>query len=79
MIEDLQRQPDGIPHAVIGLTALFCVFFAMLLVGILLTGTSISKVAAVVFALVALPLAAFGLQRRAARDRASAAAPATSA
>ena len=69
MTEDLQRQPDGIPHAVIGLTALFCVFFAMLLVAIMLTATPISRVAAVVLALVALPLAAFGLQRRAAHDR----------
>ena len=69
MTEDLQRQPDGIPHAVIGLTALFCVFFAMLLVAIMLTATPISRVAAVVLALVALPLAAFSLQRRAARDR----------
>ena len=69
MTEDLQRQPDGIPHVVIGLTALFCVLFAMLLVAILLTGTSISKVAAVVLALVALPVAAIGLQRKAARQR----------
>ena len=69
MTEDLHREPDGVPHAVIGLTALFCVFFAMLIVAILLAGTSISSVAAVVLALVALPVAAIGLQRKAARDR----------
>lgn len=69
MTEDLQRQPDGIPHAVIGLTALFCVCFAMLLVTILLTGTSISIVAAVALSVVALPVAAIGLQRKAARQR----------
>jgi hypothetical protein len=69
MSEDLQRQPDGIPHAVIGLTALFCVYFAMLLVAILLTGTSISTIAAVALVLVALPVAALGLQRMAARQR----------
>jgi len=69
MTEDLQRQPDGIPHAVIGLTALFCVYFAMLLVAILLTRTSISSVAAVVLVLVALPVAAIGLQRKAAGQR----------
>jgi hypothetical protein len=69
MTEDLERQPDGIPHAVIGLTALFCVWIAMLLVAILLTGTSISTVAAIVLASVALPIAVRGLQHQAARQR----------
>ena len=63
--EDLKREPDGVPHAVIGFTALFCVLFAMLLGTILLT----SRVGAVILALVAVPLVATGLQRKARRDR----------
>ena len=67
--EDLKREPDGIPHAVIGFTALFCVMFAMLLVAILLTGTTSGSVGAVVLGLVAVPVVASGLQRKAMRDR----------
>ena len=69
MTEDLKRQPDGIPHAVIGLTALFCVMFAMLLAAILMSGTSIGSAAGVILAVVALPVAAVALDRKAARDR----------
>jgi len=65
--EDLQREPDGIPHAVIGLTAMFCVVVAALLVATLMTGSASSGVAAVVLGFVAIPIVA--LHRKATHDR----------
>src|SRR5256885_6669624 len=69
MTDDLKREPDGIPHAVIGFTALFCVMFAMLLVAILLTGTTSGSVGAVFVGFVGGPVVASGLQRKAMRGR----------
>ena len=68
-INDREREPDGIPHVVIGLTALFCVLFAMLLVALLLTGTTSGRVGAVILGFVAIPVVVSRLQRKAARDR----------
>jgi hypothetical protein len=69
MTEHLQREPDGVPHAVIGFTAYFCVVFAMLLLALLMTGTATGKFGAVVLGLVAIPSIAAGMQRKATRDR----------
>ena len=67
--EDLDREPDGVPHHVIGLTALFSVMLAMLVAFMFLTGGAITRVAAIVLALLAIPVLVSSLRRRADRDR----------
>ena len=54
--EDLDREPDGVPHNVVGLTALFSVMLAMLVAFMFIAGQGAVKVAAVVLALVAIPV-----------------------
>jgi Flp pilus assembly protein TadB len=67
--EDLDRQPDGVPHQVVGMTALFSVMLAMLLAIIFVTGKTVGHIAAVVLAVIAIPVLVSVLRRRAARDR----------
>lgn len=67
--EDLDREPDGVPHHVIGLTALFSVMLAMLVGFMILTGGTISRVAAVILAVLAIPVLVSSLRKRADRDR----------
>lgn len=67
--EDLDREPDGVPHHVIGLTALFSVMLAMLIAFMVLAGGTVSRVAAVILALLAIPVLVSTLRRRATRDR----------
>ncbi len=63
--EDLDREPDGVPHHVIGLTALFSVMLAMLIAFMVLAGGTVSRVAAVVLALLAIPTLVSTLRRKA--------------
>lgn len=67
--EDLDRRPDGVPHAVVGLTALFSVMLAMLIAFMFLAGGMISRIAAVVLAFLAVPVIVTTLRRKAYRDR----------
>lgn len=67
--EDLDRQPDGVPHKVVGLTAGFAVVLAVLLAALFLTGHVIGVVAAVVIALIAIPVMVGGLRKKAATHR----------
>lgn len=67
--EDLDREPDGVPHAVIGLTALFSVMLAMLIAFMVLAGGTVSRVAAVLLALLAVPVLVSTLRSKAHRDR----------
>ncbi len=67
--EDLDRQPDGVPHRVVGLTALFSVMLAMLLAFMFLAGGTITKVAAVAIALMAVPVLVSTLRGKAERER----------
>jgi hypothetical protein len=67
--EDLDREPDGVPHAVVGLTALFSVMLAMLVGFMFIAGGTVSRIAAVVLLLLAIPVLVSTLRRRAARDR----------
>ncbi len=67
--EDLDREPDGVPHSVVGLTALFSVLIAMLVAFMFLAGSGAVKVAAVVLALVAVPALIGLLRNKASRDR----------
>jgi hypothetical protein len=67
--EDLDRQPDGAPHSVIGLTALFSVMFAMLITFLILSRKPVDMVAAVLLALFAVPVVVSSLRKKAERDR----------
>lgn len=67
--EDLDREPDGVPHNVVGLTALFSVMLAMLVAFMFLTGRGVTRVAAVVLALIAIPMLVSMLQHKADRER----------
>lgn len=67
--EDIERQPDGIPHLVIGLTALFSVLFAIALIGILISGPTLGSITAAILAIAAIPVVVFALGAKAERDR----------
>lgn len=67
--EDLDRELDGVPHQVVGLTALFSAILAMLVAFMFLAGGTVSKVAAVLIAVMAIPVIVSSLGRRARRDR----------
>jgi Flp pilus assembly protein TadB len=67
--EDLDRQPDGVPHNVVGLTALFSVMLALLVGFMFVAGGTLVKVAAIVLVLAAVPVLVATLRRKAARDR----------
>ena len=69
--EDLDREPDGMPHHVIGLTALFTVMLAMLVGFMIVAGGTVSRIGAVLIAVMAIPVLVSTLRRRAdeGRDR----------
>ena len=67
--EDLDREPDGVPHNVIGLTALFSVMLAMLIAFMVLAGGTVSRVAALVLILLAIPTLVSTLRRKARSGR----------
>ncbi len=67
--EDLDREPDGVPHHVIGLTALFSVMLAMLIGFMVLAGGTVSRIAAIVLAVLAIPVLVSTLRGKAARSR----------
>jgi hypothetical protein len=67
--EDLDRQPDGVPHSVVGLTALFSVMLAMLVAFMFLTGSTVARIGAVVLAGIAIPMLVTMLRSKATHDR----------
>jgi hypothetical protein len=67
--EDIERQPDGVPHLVIGLTALFSVLLAAVLISMFRSGPTVGSVASVALALVAIPVLVSKLGAKAERDR----------
>jgi hypothetical protein len=67
--EDLDRYPDGVPHQVVGLTALFSVMLAMLVVFMFLTGTMTGRISAAVLVAIAVPVLVGTLRKKADRDR----------
>ena len=67
--EDLDREPDGVPHNVVGLTALFSVMLAMLVAFMFLTGGGFVKFLAVVLAVVAIPTLVGAMRKKAHHDR----------
>ena len=67
--EDVEREPDGVPHGVVGLTALFSVMLAMLVAAMFLAGNIVTKIAAVALAAIAIPTLVATLRHKAERDR----------
>jgi hypothetical protein len=67
--EDIDRQPDGVPHSVVGMTAGFSVVLAMLVAFMFLTGSAIGRFAAIALTLIAIPVLVGTLRKKAARDR----------
>ena len=67
--EDVDRQPDGVPHGVVGLTALFSVMLAMLVAAMFLSGHIVGKVTAVALVVIAIPALVTGLRHKAERER----------
>ncbi len=67
--EDLDRQPDGVPHGVVGLTALFSVMLALLVGFMFVAGGMLLKVAAIVLVLLTVPVLVGSLRKKAARER----------
>ena len=67
--EDLDRQPDGVPHQVVGMTALFSVMLALLLGVMFVFGGMVTKIAAIVLALLAVPVLVGTLRNKAERER----------
>ena len=53
--EDIGRGPDGVPHAVVGLSALFSVLFAVVVLGMWLSGPT-GRIAAVAICMVGIPM-----------------------
>jgi hypothetical protein len=69
LTEDIDREPDGVPHSVVGLTALFSVILAMLVAFMFLSGSLVGRVAAIALALIAIPTLVASLRRKAERER----------
>lgn len=67
--EDLDREPDGVPHGVVGLTAGFSVMLAVLVGFMFLAGNTTSRILALVLVLLAIPTLVSVLRKRADRDR----------
>lgn len=67
--EDLDREPDGAPHSVIGLTALFSVMFAMLVAVLVLSGKVVDMIAALLLVVIAIPVLVSSLRKKADRER----------
>jgi Flp pilus assembly protein TadB len=67
--EDLDRQPDGVPHSIVGLTAFFAVMLAVLVVVVFFLGTTVSRIGAVLLVAFAVPVIVSGLKRKAERER----------
>jgi hypothetical protein len=66
--EDLDREPDGVPHSVVGMTAGLAVVLAMLCSFMFLAGGA-TRIAAVVLLVIAVPVLIGGLGKKAERDR----------
>jgi hypothetical protein len=67
--EDLDREPDGMPHKVIGLTVFFSVMLALLVAFMLIAGNTVTRIAAVLIALFAIPVIVSSLNEKAQRER----------
>ncbi|MEP6861701.1 MAG: hypothetical protein ABJE66_13830 [Deltaproteobacteria bacterium] len=69
LTEDLDREPDGVPHAVVGLTAFFSVMFALLVLCVFFIGSTVGKAGAILLLCLAVPLMISKLKTKSNRDR----------
>ncbi len=66
---DVRREADGVPHDVVGLTALFSVMFAALAVVVFASGGTFVRAVAVLLTVLGLPLFVSWLATRSERER----------
>lgn len=66
--EDVNRELDGVPHDIVGLSALFSVLFAAVVLGMWLSGST-GRIAAVAMCMVGIPMLVSNLRQRADRER----------
>lgn len=67
--EDLDRQPDGVPHMVVAQTASFTVIFAILVLALFFLSSVVAKVGAFVLVALAVPVLVKKLNNKAQRER----------
>lgn len=68
-IEHVDRDPDGVPHDVVGLSALFSFLLAALVLGMWLTGSTMGRVSAIALLVFGVPMLVSGLRERSERER----------
>jgi Flp pilus assembly protein TadB len=62
------RELDGVPHDVVGLSALFSVLFAAVVLAMWLSGSN-GRIAAVVLCMIGVPMLVSNLRQRSERER----------
>ncbi len=67
--EDLDRQPDGVPHVVVAQTAAFTVVFAVLVLALFFLSSVVAKVGAVLLLAIAAPVLVKKLNKKSKRER----------
>lgn len=67
--EDVERQPDGMPHRIIGFTALFSLMLAIGIASIFVIGGTAGGICAAMIALITIPLLVSKLSNKAERER----------
>lgn len=67
--EDLDREPDGVPHSVVGLTAFFSVMFAILVLTMFFIHGTVAKVGAAILLVGAVPVLVKKLDKKAKHER----------
>lgn len=67
--ETVNRDPDGVPHDVVGLSALFSFLLAALVLGMWLTGSTMGRVSAIALLVFGVPMLVSGLRERSERER----------
>jgi hypothetical protein len=67
--DDVTHDPDGVPHDVVGLSALFSFLLAALVLGMWLTGSTTGRVSAIALLVFGVPMLVSGLRERADRER----------
>lgn len=63
------RDPDGVPHDVVGLSALFSFLLAAIVLGLWLTGSTTGRVSAIAVLVFGVPMLVSGLRERSERER----------
>lgn len=67
--DEVTRDPDGVPHDVVGLSALFSFLLAALVLGMWLTGSTTGRVSAIALLVFGVPMLVSGLRERSERER----------